>query len=153
MNIRTPTLEDLPGIRLILRDTDLFPPELLEEMIEPFLSGSADQERWLVCETDTDGVVGFSYTRLEQLTEGTWNLLAVGFRAAHQGSGYGSKLIEEVERSLVGERILMVETSSLSDFEGTREFYRNRGFTQEAVIRDYWAEGDDKVIFWKRLNR
>ena len=151
MKIRMPTPADLPGIKLILQDTGLFPPEMLEEMIEPFLDASTQHERWLVCEDDTDGVFGFSYTRLEQLTEGAWNLLAIGLCSEHQGRGLGTKLIEEVERSLAGERILIVETSSLDAFEGTRHFYRRRGYTQEAVIRDYWAEGDDKVIFWKRL--
>ena len=26
-----------------------------------------------------------------------------------------------------------------------------RNYTQEAIIRDFWKEGDDKVIFWKKL--
>ena len=150
MNIRKPTSADLPAIKLVLADTDLFPPEMLDDMIAPFMNG-ADDERWLVCETEADGVVGFSYTRLEALTEGVWNLLAIGFRAEHQGSGFGSRLIEEVEQSLAGERLLLVETSSLDDFENTRHFYNSRGYSQEAVIADYWAEGDDKIIFCKRL--
>ena len=36
-------------------------------------------------------------------------------------------------------------------FADTRRFYAQRGYTREAVIRDYWAEGDDKVIYWKSL--
>ena len=151
MNIRAPAPTDVTAIKRIVQDTDLFPPDLLDKMIEPFLCGNDAQDQWLVCETERDGVIGFSYCRREQLTEGTWNLLALGFRTEHQGSGLGSKLIDAVERSLAGERILIVETSSLDDFDATRHFYASRGYTQEAVIRDYWAKGDDKVIFWKRL--
>ncbi len=152
MNIRKPTSSDISDIKVILEDTDLFPPEMLGEMLDPFLQGNEQQDRWLVCETETDGVIGFSYTRYEDLTHSVWNLLAIGFRAQHQGSGFGTKLIEEVERSLTGERILIVETSSLDDFDKTREFYRSCGYEQEAVIRDYWADGDDKIIFRKRLS-
>ena len=151
MNIRKPSSSDLPDIRLILEDTELFPPEMLEGMLEPFLQGDEQQDRWLVCETETDGVIGFSYTRAEELAERVWNLLAIGFRTQHQGSGFGTELMEQVERSLSGERILIVETSSLDSFDKTRDFYRSRGYDQEALIRDYWADGDDKIIFRKRL--
>ncbi len=152
MNIRKPTSFDLSNIKLILVDTNLFPVEMLEDMIEPFLQGIEQQERWLVCDTEADGVIGFSYTRAEALTDGVWNLLAIGFRAQYQGNGFGTKLIENVEQSLKGERILIVETSSLENFDKTRDFYRSRGYDEEAVIRDYWADGDDKVIYRKRLS-
>ena len=151
MNIRKPTTADLSAIKLILADTELFPPDMLEELIEPFLQGNEQRDRGLVCETLPDGVVGFSYTRFEELADSVWNLLAIGFRADQQGSGFGTQLIEEVERSLTGERLLIIETSSLDNFNNTRNFYQSRGYVQEAVIRDYWADGEDKIIFKKRL--
>ena len=150
MNIRAATPNDLADIERVLEDTDLFPPDMLEEMIELFFSGSPD-ERWLVCELEDAGVMGFSYARTEMLTEGTWNLLAIGFRVAHQGQGYGTAMIEAVEHALDTARVLIVETSGLDDFAATRHFYETHGYTKEAVIRDYWADGDDKVIYWKAL--
>ena len=50
-----------------------------------------------------------------------------------------------------GHRVLIVETSTDPDFELTREFYLKCGYVQEAVIRDFWKEGEGKVIFWKKL--
>ena len=151
VKIRTPTSADLPQIELILKDTELFPAEMLAEMIKPFLNGLTDDDRWWVCEDDQHGVIGFSFARLEQLTEGTWNLLAIGFRTAHQRGGLGGRLLEAVEKSLEGQRILIIETSSLDGYADTRGFYSSRGYTQEAVIRDYWAAGDHKIIFRKAL--
>lgn len=152
MNIRILTQSDLTDIAVILDDTDLFPAELLGEMIAPFFDEPDSFEKWLVCEERGIGVVGFGYFRPEPLAEGTWNLLAIGFRKDHQGHGYGATLVAEVEKTLAQERVLIVETSGLDDFEATRTFYDRCGYDREAVIRDYWADGDDKVIYRKKLN-
>ena len=152
MNIRPPIRADMPDIANVLDDTDLFPVEMLAEMIAPFFDDPANREKWLVCEKGGTGVVGFCYFRPEPLAHGTWNLLAIAVRKDHQGQGYGAKLVAEVERALAKERVLIVETSGLDDFEATRAFYRNCGYDKEAVIRDYWAEGDDKVIYRKSLS-
>jgi len=44
-----------------------------------------------------------------------------------------------------------VETSGTADFAATRRFYRQNGYEEEGRIRDFWAAGDDKVIFRKPL--
>ncbi len=49
--------------------------------------------------------------------------------------------------------MLIVETSSLDRFERTRRFYRDRGFVEEARIREFYGPGDDKIVFWKLLHR
>lgn len=51
-----------------------------------------------------------------------------------------------------GHRILLVETSGLPEFELTRKFYDKLGYKREAVIREFYQEGEDKVVFWKKLN-
>ncbi len=50
-----------------------------------------------------------------------------------------------------GHRIILVETSGLPEFELTRKFYDQIGYQREAVIREFYSEGEDKVIFWKKL--
>lgn len=58
-----------------------------------------------------------------------------------------------VEESLAsqGEGILLVETSGQQSFEATRAFYRKCGYDQEATIRDFYQEGEDKIVFRKAL--
>jgi ribosomal protein S18 acetylase RimI-like enzyme len=48
-------------------------------------------------------------------------------------------------------RILIVETSSDDAQIGARKFYNKIGYIQEAVIRDFWKDGEDKMVFWKKL--
>ena len=48
-------------------------------------------------------------------------------------------------------RVLLVETSSTDQYEATRAFYEARGFDREALIREFYGPGDDKVVFWKAM--
>ena len=48
-------------------------------------------------------------------------------------------------------RVLFLETSALPIYELTRKFYLKNGYDQEATLRDYYAEGDDMVVFRKSL--
>jgi hypothetical protein len=47
---------------------------------------------------------------------------------------------------------LIADTSGTDDFAPTRAFYRKNGYAEEARIRDFWAKGDDKVVFWTALS-
>lgn len=49
------------------------------------------------------------------------------------------------------QRVLLVETSALPEFDRTRAFYTQCGYTEEARIRDFYQAGEDKVVFWKKL--
>ena len=62
--------------------------------------------------------------------------------------------MKHVEERLAkgGERLLIVETSSLDGFERARDFYEKCGYTEEARIRDFYTTGDDKVVFLKQLS-
>ena len=48
-------------------------------------------------------------------------------------------------------RVLIVETSSLDEYAAMRAFYSDQAFAKEAQIRGFYAEGEDKIVFWKHL--
>ncbi|MGL4419528.1 MAG: GNAT family N-acetyltransferase, partial [Gemmataceae bacterium] len=72
---------------------------------------------------------------------------------ASQGQGIGRKLLEFVEEQCraVQARHLLIETSSTPIYEPTRQFYLKCGYEQVAQIPDFYCDGDDKVIFARRL--
>ncbi len=137
----------------MLDGTELFPSEMLPDMLSDFLSSSEGTDIWLTYEAD--GVpIGFCYAAPEALTEGTWNMLAIAVLPSKQGLGAGGAIVAHLEDTLrkQGHRVLIADTSGAEAFSQTRAFYRKAGYTQEARIRDFWAQGDDKVVFWKALS-
>lgn len=150
--IRMVVENDLKGLKEILDSIDLFPSEMLEEMTADYFSNPETAEIWFTTLEDKQPI-SLGYCAPEKLTEGTYNLYAIGVRSDLQGKGIGGKMMGYLENYLKenGHRILIVETSGTEDFRLTRKFYENLDYAKEAVIRDFWGEGDDKVIYWKKL--
>jgi len=152
MKIRPTQSEDIRALQVVLEGTGLFPAEMLPEMLSGFLSDDPSLDRWLTCE-DNGKAIGFCYAVPKQMAEGTWNMLAIAVLPEKQGTGAGKAIVNSLENSLRrdGHRVLIADTSGTEDFADTRKFYRKCGYAEEARIRDFWAAGDDKVVFWKAL--
>jgi ribosomal protein S18 acetylase RimI-like enzyme len=151
--IRPTHRSDIPALQAVLDATDLFPSDMLPDMVRGFLSGDETGDLWLTCAVD-DTAVGFCFARPEQLADGTWNMLAIAVNPEVQGRGYGRDIVAQLERDLaaLGGRVLIADTSGTDAFAKTRAFYHRCGYVEEARIRDFWTAGDDKVVFWKRLS-
>lgn len=87
-------------------------------------------------------------------TDRTWDLYWIATDAARHGEGVGSRLLHGVEELLAarGARLLVAETSSRDDYDRTRRFYRSRGYADAAHLRDFYARGDDRIMYVKRLD-
>jgi ribosomal protein S18 acetylase RimI-like enzyme len=99
-------------------------------------------------------LVGYACWGPTPMTDRTWDLYWIAVDPVLQGAGIGTILLEEVERRLVGQhaRMLVVETSSRSDYTATRAFYDRRGYVVAGSVRDFYAAGDDRIIFVKRFH-
>lgn len=144
---------DIEYLKTVLDSINLFPAEMLEDMISDFFNNPQTEDIWFTA-TENEVPIAIGYCAPEKLTDGTYNLYAIGVKADHQGKGIGQKMMKFLEEKLKLERrrILIVETSGTDDFQLTRRFYEKIGYHTEAVIRDFWKEGDDKVIYRKKLN-
>jgi len=142
---------DLPALKAMIDGADLFPSEMLDDMIAGFFAGTASNEYWLTI--DDGELKALAYYAAERMTEGTWNLLLITVHPDHQRQGYGTAMMCAVEHELSkrGERLLLIETSSLPAFERARIFYEKLGYDREAKIRDFYSDGDDKIVFRKAL--
>lgn len=103
---------------------------------------------------ELDGrLVGWICWGATPCTEGTWDLYWLAVDPATHGQGVGSVLVEEMESRLRGKaRLIAVDTSGRADYAPTRRFYQARGYKAAAVVPDFYAPGDDQVIFTKALS-
>jgi ribosomal protein S18 acetylase RimI-like enzyme len=98
-------------------------------------------------------LIGFACYGPSLGTDRTYDLYWIAVDRAAQGTGCGTVLLSEVERSLeaLHARMLVVETSSRSDYTATRGFYLRRGYVEAARVREFYAPDDDRIILTKRL--
>jgi GNAT superfamily N-acetyltransferase len=87
-------------------------------------------------------------------TLGTYDLYWMAVEPGLQGHGIGTALLEEMERRLEGlARLIVIETAGRPDYAATRGFYQARGYRAVATIPDFYAPGDDQVVFVKAVRR
>ena len=146
-----------PRIAEILRAARVFSRSEIAVALEVFdeaLAPSPSDYLLLGAYTPEDIVVGYACWGPTPATDRTWDLYWIAVDPVLQGAGIGTILLEEVERRLVGQhaRMLVVETSSRSDYAATRAFYGRRGYAVAASVRDFYAPGDDRIIFVKRFH-
>jgi ribosomal protein S18 acetylase RimI-like enzyme len=104
--------------------------------------------------TPENVLIGYACWGPTPATDRTWDLYWIAVDSALQGAGIGTILMEEIERRLAGQRarLIVVETSSRHDYAPTRAFYARRGYAEAARVRDFYAPGDDRIIFVKRFH-
>lgn len=120
-------------------------------MISDYLNNQNSKDFWLTYQDSQP--VAIAYCAPEKMTQGTCNLLLIAVHPDYQGKGYGTSILHYIEQLLAerGERLLLVETSSLDNFERSRAFYLKCGYETEARIREFYQSGEDKIVFRKLL--
>ena len=154
--IRPATPEDTAAVVDLVVAAEMFSADdawLVEGMLADYFE--TNKEHGHVCVIDDEGgPLGVAYYQPKPAADRVWDLTMIAVRPAHQGRGRGAAMLRGVEEDLRagGGRLLLVETSALARYDRTRAFYVKCGYEEEARIRDYWAEGDDLVVFRKALD-
>lgn len=105
-------------------------------------------------DADGEGLAAVLFYRPEEAADRAFDLTMIAVRPDVQGSGRGTALMRYAEQDLRsrGQRLLIVRTSGTDDYRRTRAFYKGIGYTQHSQVPDYWSDGDDLVMFSKRLS-
>jgi len=117
------------------------------------LAPAEDYEFLGAFDDESDRLIGYACFGATPATDGTYDLYWLAVDPAAQGRGIGSALVRAVEAKLLdrGARLLVVETSSRPDYEGTRRFYARSGYKEAARVRDFYAPADDRIVLTTRL--
>lgn len=127
------------------------------EVFDAALAGShpvtATEPDYTALGADIEGrLVGWICWGPTPCTLGTYDLYWMAVDPAGQHAGVGTALLAEMERRLAGHgRLIVVETAGRADYTDTRAFYESRGYRPAARIPEFYAPGDDLVIYIKAL--
>jgi ribosomal protein S18 acetylase RimI-like enzyme len=154
--IRPTTPADTPQLLTLTEGTRVFKPveiQALREVLDDYhASMHAHGHQAVTCEQHGQPI-GFAYYAPAAMTDRTWYLYWIAVSKDIHAKGIGTKLLRHVEDDIRRHqgRVLLIETSSLAHYELTRKFYIKHEYEQAAVLRDYYADGDDMVVFRKRM--
>jgi ribosomal protein S18 acetylase RimI-like enzyme len=157
MPIRAFRKEDIAFITEILRATGMFRPDEIEvavELMEVVVNEPHQQDYMIYSFEDEEGYVrGYYCVGPTPMTHGSFDLYWIAVDPTSQGKGIGKQLIEHCERTVRSQqgRLILAETSSQDKYLATRMFYQRTGFAEGARIKEYYAPGDDLVIYTKHL--
>ncbi|MBM3926118.1 MAG: GNAT family N-acetyltransferase [SAR202 cluster bacterium] len=154
--IRPTIPSDTATLVTMAGDTGVFKPleiQALQEVLDDFHS-QANKEGHRSITYEQDGhLAGFAYFAPAAMTDRTWYLWWIVVNKQIQARGIGGKLLSRVEEEIrhSGGRLLLIETSSLPHYDLTRRFYLKHGYKQATVLHDFYADGDDLVVYSKRI--
>jgi ribosomal protein S18 acetylase RimI-like enzyme len=154
--IRPSVPSDTRAILALATQTGVFKPHeivALEEVLTDFYATNQRLGHYSVTFEEGKEILGFAYYAPAAMTDRAWYLYWIAVTRATQARGIGGRLLKHVEDHIREQRgrILLIETSSLPYYDLTRKFYVKHGYDQAAVINDFYADGDNLVVFGKRL--
>ena len=140
----------------LARGTKVFKPleiDALQEVLDDYHKGNQHAGHRAVSYEQDGKVIGFAYYAPTPMTDRTWHLYWIFVDKQTQAKGIGAKLLKHAEEDITrsGGRLFLIETSSLPSYEPTRKFYLKYHYEQAAVIKDFYTDGDDMVVFRKHL--
>lgn len=155
--IRPATPADTPALLALTAGTGVFKPfevEVLREVLDEYHSGAAGPDHAAVILVQQGRPAGYAYYAPDVMTDRSWYLYWIAVAREGQGRGAGTLLMGHVEQDVRsrGGRVLFIETSSMPHSEPTRRFYHKLGYHVTGVLRDFYADGDDMVVFRKRVD-
>lgn len=134
----------------IVRATGVFSDDEARIATELF---DADDDYEFLGAFQGDTLVGYTCFGATPATDRTFDVYWIAVHPDAQRSGAGAALMAAVEAELERRRarLVVIETSSRDDYAPTRRFYQKHGYTEAARLRDFYAPGDDRVVFTKRV--
>lgn len=160
---------DGAAVREIVASTGFFHDfevDVAVELVDERLARGLASEYYFVFadEEGTGRTIGYACFGPIACTVGSFDLYWIAVHESCRGRGLGVRLMAAAERAmgaglpgpggkpLAPSRRVYIETSSKPQYEPTRQFYLRCGYREEARFEGFYAEGDDKVVYSKRLS-
>lgn len=147
---------DDEAIRELTAATGFFNPEevaIAAELAQERLRRGADSGYEFVFAEAGGRLVGYTCYGRIPCTQASWDLYWIAVHPETQGTGLGRRLLAETEARIAaaGGSAVYAETSGRPQYVPTRAFYERCGYDVAAVLADFYAPGDAKYVFVRRL--
>lgn len=160
MKLRPLTPEDRPRIDALLSHVSAFTGDERDvalELVDHAISRpETDDYRFLLAtpgvSTD-DPLLGYLCYGRTPMTCSTYDLYWVATSPDHARKGVARTLVHAMEREIArdGGGLVRVETGSREGHGAAVRFYDALGFIRSAVLEDFYAPGDDLLIFTRKV--
>lgn len=148
---------DIDMVRALVNRSGFFSSDEVEiatSLVREHVERGLDSGYFFIFAARDDITVGYScYGPIPGTIDG-FDLYWIVVDPESQGLGIGHQLLTHTEQriSQMGGKRLYAETSSTDIYTPTRSFYGKRGFFLEGRLADYYAPGDDKMLYTKHLD-
>ncbi len=154
-SLRSLTAADRDRVEAISRAVGLFHADEIPVALEVFDGAAAGSPDYTALGAEHEGrLAGWICWGPTPCTQATFDLYWMAVDPALHGAGIGTALLSAMERRLAGvARLIVAETAGRPEYAPTRAFYEARGFRAVSRIPEFYAPGDDQVVYAKFLDR
>jgi D-alanine-D-alanine ligase len=148
---------DREAVRALVAATGFFSREeediAVELVDDALLRGRASEYGFVFA--DAPGGTLQGYACYGPITAGSadFDLYWIAVAPAAQRGGSGRALLGEAERLAreAGATVMFIDTAGRPQYAPTRAFYERMGYRVHRVVKDFYAAGDDMVVYRKAL--
>ena len=164
---------DVEAVRALVTETGVFNAEevlIAVELVEETLAkGKASGYEFVFADQDPDqppdrlstspsadiknSLLGYTCYGHISGTQSSFDLYWIAVSPSNRRDGIGTQLMHESERLACksGATRMYLDTAGNEQYKPTRAFYERLGYEKAAVLKDFFAPGDDKVIYMRML--
>lgn len=152
----TPSHDDSEKVKKIVEATGFFTEEENEiavELVRERLLRGAQCGYYFLFAENNGKLIGYTCYGPVSGTRSSFDLYWIVVENDYQSCGIGKLLNQKTEDIIIkmGGTRIYAETSSKNQYEPTRAFYRRAGYRETAYLEDFYAPGDGKIIFVKKV--
>jgi ribosomal protein S18 acetylase RimI-like enzyme len=148
---------DSEAVRKLVERTGFFHPDEVDiavELVDEHLVRGSASGYFFVFADQGDALIGYACYGAIACTRSSFDLYWIAVDPVFQKNGLGRALISAAEAliSEAGGQRVYIDTSGRQQYAPTRAFYERCGYKCEARLEDFYAPGDDRVVYTKALH-
>ena len=154
--IRKLQAEDRKQLVAIIENTANFSEEekaVAVELIDEAIANPKHEYYNVFVSENDNKIDGYHCIGKRALTDGVFDLFWIVVDSSTQNKGIGKQLLDHSENFVKENkgRWILAETSSKDSYNATRNFYLRNNYSIVCQIKDFYAVGDNLIVFGKYI--